>query len=1173
MMKQLTAMVAKMGDLGGAADVAATTDIGEGDGMLRPVVKAIGTNVSDLVEVLCGPNNAALFLKFGSDEPSNNEANENEKEGNDDSMNNEEAAAEELAKKNENKINASEQAGGLSTLLLSCAYGLPLQTPSYAALTLGVDVKAPKETHAGFAKRCIELGMRIFGRDLDLALECAVTNGDGTSHNATNGISGDSATHGLSEEEQVAILKQREDQRCFAEQFGGSGNGSQIDAYCRVKLLLRYFAHLATIGVVSLEEQGEMSLVGMLETLVEAASRAAHHASEGGGRDEKSRALLRASQLLASLVLSTIPYLLNMPEMGNARNRLAEMVDALENNVVGLSSSYSSEYDPGSGPASILLKGELDDAPVGTMDDDDDDEEEEDDDDDDDDEQPAPCADTLQDLLRTVRKLISAHNDSPSTITRFALLDDVPWMALTTDGPAPMEGGMEMEGTIEKVPMSYEGEPLMLDLIGGDEHRCRSIPYLMSIENYTGTEGETVQLRCHSLDGIIYGRLSIFDAPPNPDDYDDEEDAKKTNPNLESYVKTFSLVDRFFLSDAVRDVLTCHRPMVSDAGAERNTAKEVAEQIWDVSHLFKPPVAAAAVEGEDSNNLEASKGIEYGIIETLLSLIVQCTPPGSSMPSSSPTNSHLYLSRVLLELTKLKPSLIPQAIVLATSDMFQDFLPSFTPTARENLAKWLGFHLVNTEYQWPKAYWDHWAPYAGAGAAGKRSSRGEFIQMALNNMAILSSDGAVAVVKECLPAGSALVQTVFLNGHPDKEKEEEVSSTEKDLINRLWNTSEDPDTIRQFIISDELSESHTAATGITENADNSMTHRSVWWRARLATRALFHPILREKLRTARVTENAWKLQSKSAAADDGGGDDDNANNEGMDDDNNEEDETEDLLADVLDAISRFKPVLLAALARDADAYDSIASGKVDDDALLLAGEESILQEVGNIVPKWDLIMGSALMECLMRNGIVSGLAVARWALTEHGDESMSEGGGEGGVIHTDWWKYVSLAILHTLRKSCSQFELSKTDLGGGIGMIIDDGNTDNEDPAETAALRLDEALKSTVPILKYVTERACQGLAACAEEKKIPLSGADLVEGMKCLLRAVLFHFNSIVLTSSSGGGAGILTAANVQKGFASMDADGEKLALVCQAAIGSCKGEQGKRLLQSLSLSLEKML
>jgi len=72
MMKQLTAMIAKMGDLTGAADVANSQNNEDNNkeeekmDKLRPVVKAIGTNVSDLVEVLCGVSNAPLFLKFGS---------------------------------------------------------------------------------------------------------------------------------------------------------------------------------------------------------------------------------------------------------------------------------------------------------------------------------------------------------------------------------------------------------------------------------------------------------------------------------------------------------------------------------------------------------------------------------------------------------------------------------------------------------------------------------------------------------------------------------------------------------------------------------------------------------------------------------------------------------------------------------------------------------------------------------------------------------------------------------------------------------------------------------------------------------------------------------------------------------------------------------------------------
>ena len=1150
MMKQLTAMVAKMGDLGGAADVAASTTLNqeEESGGARPVVKAIGMNVSDLVEVLCGPSNAPLFLKFGSDESQNNENQDNNDQDVDamNADNNEETANNKGPK----AINASEEAGPLATLLLSCAYGLPLQTPSYAALTLGVDVKAPKETHAGFAKRCLELGMRILGRDLDMAVECAVASADGTAARAIG-----------SEDNVEAKMGGVDEQRCTAERSGGYGNGDQIDAYHRAKSILRYLAHLTKVGIVSSSSpedgnHGAQSLLGLLQMLVQAAS----YAAIASTRDttEQCRAMGRSARILSSLVLSTIPYALSQldgNEKGIPSKALIELVDALENNVVGQTSQYSSDYEPGVGQLAILLKGELDDAPTGSGDDEDDDDEDDDEEEDDEDgDQPAPCADTLQDLLRTVRKMVSSSAETSSSLTRFALLGDAPWTTLTMNAPSTdASEGMEMEG--EKVPMAYVDEPLLLDLMGGEEKRCKSIPHLLSLEGAYHCE-DAVEVKCRALHGIVLGRLAIFDAPPDLDANDDDGDEEggdgaggETNPNLESYVKTFSLVDRFFLSDAVRDVLMCHRPMVSNAGADRSNAKEVAEQIWAISHLFHPPTvvegdAPSAVTSESS-----SKGIEYGIIETLLSLIVQCTPQGSSTPSYSPLHQHTYLSRVLLELTKLKPSLIPQAIVLAISGMFEDFLPSLAPSARENLSVWFSFHLINTEYQWPKAFWDHWAPYA----AVQRNSRGEFITYALRSMAALSSEGPVELVHDCLPPASPLVQSVFLNAFKKKEHQLEAGP-ETDLIDRMWNTSEDPDFIRQHIISDELSESHVATT--TSN-ETSMQHSSVWWRTGLATRALFYPYTRESSRLARLIEKAWKQRSNGddTMADDG-------SNNGA---NDEIDESEDLLADVSDAISRFKPVMLAALARDAEMYqqrvESENGAGKDDDQLLLTGEVYILGEVGDILSSSDSVLCSALLECLLKNQIVSGLAVATWVLGEHADSTA--------VIPTNWWKYVSLAIHNSIAQALSKLEAAKTDLGGGIGMIIDDGGVNDEDDKEAASRRLDEALRSIVPVVTYVVERACHVIAATSSEsKKIPPVGADLFEGIKQLVHAVLFHFQSLVLTSSPS-----LTSQDVMHGFASMDASGEKLASVCQAAVAACEADQGKKLLQNLASSLEKMM
>ena len=1205
MMRQLTAMVAKMGDLGGAAEVASAAqlvqnaatnnnnhvvddnDDGDDDGvsMMRPVVKAVGTNVHDLVEVLCSVNNAKLFLKFGIDHDvenaTNNIAGETNNNARDDNNNDDDDIGDrsmETVDLEEDKygsstkkdnittstiitkttiIDPSQEAGGLGTLLLSCSSNLPLQTPSYAALTLGVDTMAPHETHAGFALRCVTLGLRLLGRDLDLALEChTISSSSSSTSSNRNDLDGGMMTHGeremlLSSEDKVARMKLNEDRRSHAELYGGTGSGLRIDAYYRAKLTLRYFAHLCTIGIIEYDE-----FTNLLDMLVESASLAMTVAKSMSSTTTmtmtenviKSRALLRASRLIASLVLSTIPYML-----GTDHHRLTEIVNAIDSNIVGLNSGYESEYTPGTGIMSILLKGELDDAPLPKAlgDDDDDDEDEEDKDDEDENDQGAPCADTLQDLLRTVRKLINSSSSSSSVAaafaTRFALLDDAPWKALTME-----VGGGDIE--LKRILMTYTGEPLTLDLIGGDtERRCQSIPYLLSIDRESDT---SIEIRCGSLDGIVFGRLAIFDLPPNLDnvngDDDDAEDSNEdANPNHDAYLKTYSLVDRFFLSDTVRDVLLCHRPMVSEAGADRNTAKDVAEQVWAVSHLFKHP---SPIMGSSVDNMEGeqvlvpSRGIEYGIIETLLSLVVQATPTNCYTPCASPLHSHIYLSRIILELTKLQPSLVPQAIVLAVSGLFNDFVPSMTPSARENLGNWFGFHLVNTSYQWPKAYWDLWAPYAACattalGDSYGRNSRGEFIKVSLHFMASMSSEGALSVVKECLPQGNDLVRSVLLN----EIEEEDVSSMEMDLINRIWNTGDDPETIRQYIISDEVSESNHSSTTVLESLDNSMYHKSVWWRARLVIRAVLQPAQRNKLRMERLIHDAWKGNGSPYI-------------NGMI--HEVINETEDLLADLSNAIPRFKPVILAALARDADTYDSVSSGQLDDDELLLAGEVSILDELGSIIPHWDLAMMNALIECLMKCKIISGLAVAKWSLL--------------GDIYTHWWKFVSLAFYNSICDFSSSFDSTRMDLGGGIGMIVDDGHQD-EDPVEAAILRLDEALRLVVPMLKFVTERACDLLATCTSDKKVPLGCADVTDGMKRLLCSILFQFHSHFLlpplSSSDGGLSGELSLIYVLKGFASMDADGKKLVSYCQRAIGLCKGEQGKVLLNNLSLALETLL
>ena len=152
---------------------------------------------------------------------------------------------------------------------------------------------------------------------------------------------------------------------------------------------------------------------------------------------------------------------------------------------------------------------------------------------------------------------------------------------------------------------------------------------------------------------------------------------------------------------------------------------------------------------------------------------------------------------------------------------------------------------MNTDYQWPGGYWDIWGAYAAvlapavmvssSGGAGGRNSHGEFIAITLNSMAGLSAEGSVIIVNQCLPPNSPLVSSVFLNP-PQQQHGQTDSAAEKDVVDRLWNTSEDIDFIRQYIISDELSESHGSSMESEGNANgesssNPMVQPSVWWRS------------------------------------------------------------------------------------------------------------------------------------------------------------------------------------------------------------------------------------------------------------------------------------------------------------------------------------------------------
>ena len=194
-------------------------------------------------------------------------------------------------------------------------------------------------------------------------------------------------------------------------------------------------------------------------------------------------------------------------------------------------------------------------------------------------------------------------------------------------------------------------------------------------------------------------------------------------------------------------------------------------------------------------------------------------------------------------------------------------------------------------------------------------------------------------------------------------------------MDRLWNSSEVPDNILQFIISDELSESYGASLVarmplrmLKIPCSIAVCDGGLDWQP---TRALLHPISRDKSRIARLTENALNQRTDA--------DGENAMEGG---------ERRNGRFDYRFARRNFEiqtrgPSSVCPVCRCI--LTSVPLEIVDGDQLLLAGEVSILREVGSIIPMSDLITSTTMIESLMKNKIISGLAVATWALCEHAD--------------------------------------------------------------------------------------------------------------------------------------------------------------------------------------------
>jgi len=1154
MLKQLSAMVATMGDLTsfvGSFNTDTDDDTNEdGAPVMRGVVKGVSKNINDLANVLCSVSNAPLFLKF---QPPTND--------------------------NDTKIQAAEEAGPLATLVTSCAAALPLQSTSYVGLTVGVELAAPEATerqesqeqkeesavsYKGFSNRSVVMACRKLAVELDAA--CGVSTLNGGEDSAANDIDS------------------------FQNMNASGCLSAKVHAFVRAKLLLRYLALLARVGIVSghhdhegeetfnwdreasdnsSDQMSNLSIEGLLHLLLEAATRSSiafQREQEGGKEGDKSacKTYQNVSVVLSMLVLSTIPYTLSYFTEAQVQNLLGK-IDLIMTEI-----HYKSSYEPGNGSLALLLKSEQieESITVDTKTDDDEDEEEEDDSDDDDDDEATPvCADNFQDLIRTIRKLValfygseslsSSFDSAITKSTRFALFSDAPWQGLDENS-------------------TYTFEKISINL----PEICRLIPLLFAV-GCTNNSGDDLDasvsstIALHSLEGILFGRLSIFDPPPTDDDDDDDnDDGDNDESNLEedAYVKGFSLIDRCFLSEIIRECLICHQSNVSGNGLEKGTSKDVAVQIWAVRHLFinspKDLNDAGMDDGTTTNTSSgdlACRGVEYGIVETILSLIIQA-PRG--IESTSPL-SHVYLSRVLLALTKDQPSRVPQCLAIAVSVLLNDFIPSMSPISRDNLSYWFSFHLTNTDYQWPHTHWVAWTPFVvngtalqedekvGSGDVGKRkrNSRGELVASVIQTMVTYVSSPQI-IVRDCLPDQSPLCDfLLFGNSATSSNKGgpfASIESTQEDIDDRIWKKSDDPEAIRDYMIGDEAFQSiqQTIDDDDAEKvpSESSNEDNKIWWRTRLIVQSLLRPVIRDNRRLIRTIEMARKVSH-----------DDNDDNDAMDQEiaDDDDDMAEDALTDVVNSFSRYKAVILATLAKDILIYqeslDLRGEMKSTDDTQHM-GEVYILRQCEKFSCYSTVLLESCVETCV-KHEIVSGMGVLWWVLDErNNNESENECN-----ISPQWYKFASLALrigVRNILSSGSTVESLGTGggPGGEIGMIIDSGGSKygNLASTETPSTKIMKKVTDyAAPLLNYVVSRVdklLDNMSNVGRKRMLPLE-VDLQEGLKYLVRTALSY-----IISSLKNDPIVKSSINEQSGGSTVEVEVEKWVAKCE--LGSATAE-----------------
>ena len=1100
-MKQLSVMVSRVGEYKAVEHNSSSMDEPQA-GSLRPVVAGIAKNIADLTKVVSKASNLPTFLKFIPPPPPARPL-KVEAEGDPSQQQQQQQPVMGFQRP---PPKPEDQAGPMAHLIVSCAATLPLQTPCYAALTLSVEAYSHASSssdtatadYTGFAKRCVTYAMQRLSHDMDTLF--LVSN-----------------SHVSEARPKIA---------------------------CRIKLMLRYLALLAKVKVIQGQDNGDehdnsnneaeqqqqwSSLLGFLQTLVEAAVTAAPTTDDAFAAASSSNAT--ASLVLAYFVLSTIPYLLSYIPADVIQELL---LDPLHTRLLSV---YASTFTPGVGMTAILLKEEQ---AEGANDDDDDDEE---DDDEEEGESSEVVCDSLQDLYRSVQLMMkdSGSSGDVSSLSRFALLTDAPWDGISgppppqppAEGTSEMDTGIKTEEGVETpappAPMENTGpltSPAGSVRLTAPKDGFKSLALLSGTFDFNNNEDNTSAtkptIQAFPLEVVVFGRLPIFGAPQTPKEEGDEEDDMDeddapANDQVAAYMKGYGILDRCLLADAIRDLLCCHESSVSGIGQEKGSAKSVAEQIWSLGQALSP--GANTEESSESTPSAGPGGLEYGILEAMLSFILQS--------SSNSTFRQIYLSRVLLELTRLQPALVSPALALAMSNLVQDYIPALVPTARRNLSGWFSFHLANTDYQWPAAYWSHWQTSADS-EEKLAQSRGIFVQTTLSFLSENVNNPGV-LVKECLPKEcQALAGLIVAPMTGDVAvKDDALETIEKDICRRIWDEDEHPESLKGYVVGDELSE---ILAGIDGGSGSGVDN--VWRRSGIVLKSLLRPLEREHERLLSAVSEAQKALENG----DGAGD------SAMEED---DDLSEDSLAVTLEILTRYCAVLEAAIAKDKDAIQ----GSESENSLLSTGEPYLLRILQKTAGFSKAIMEGCLDFLVEQPTILSSMGVLRWALGDMGgDDGQAQ---EASKVVGRWHEFATEAIRVELAKAlASSDKKPETEEGG---MIIDrtgEGGMDTEPETSQDGNSTLAAIESTSPLLDYILRRACTLLVAQADDSqqqgnKLNAQQVDLVEGVKTCLRSTHGLFYSQMRKSNENEKG--VSENEIKECLGQSTVTGSKLAGVCE--------------------------